>query len=151
MHIRRINYEHREHYKLRSSMTCSSSNIWLINSKRIGRAEEAVYTNEIRNAYRILIKNALIKGRVNLGYLGLHGRVLWKYILKKQGVKMWTVLNRLRIKYFIRVCWFSMIESNLFFPEVHFHLFGYLTQWIYSSTTSVKVNLPVRCMQTNIN
>jgi hypothetical protein len=32
--------------------------------------------NEIRTAYRILNENELIKGRVNLGYLGLDGIVL---------------------------------------------------------------------------
>jgi hypothetical protein len=57
-----------------------------IKSRRMGLAGHVARMGAMRNSYKFLSENT--NGRGKLGDLGIKGRIILKYILKKQGVKM---------------------------------------------------------------
>jgi hypothetical protein len=60
-----------------------------------GRIRYVAIIGEMRNAYKILFEN--LKGRDYLGDLGVHGRIISKWTLKKYRMMMWTGFKDIRI------------------------------------------------------
>jgi hypothetical protein len=54
----------------------------------------------MRNAYKMLVPN--LKGRDHLGDLGIGGRIILKWTLRKQGVRVWTGLNWLSDRFWLQ-------------------------------------------------
>jgi hypothetical protein len=49
---------------------------------------------QVRNTYKILVEN--LKGRCYLEDVQAAGRIILKWILKKYGLRIWTVFTCLR-------------------------------------------------------
>jgi hypothetical protein len=67
----------------------------MIKLRRMRWAGHAVCTKKKTNAYRILLRKT--KGMKLLGRLDLGGRIILKWILKKQDGVVWTGLMWLRL------------------------------------------------------
>jgi hypothetical protein len=53
--------------------------------------------HEMRNAYKLWLILEKFEARDHLRGLGIDGRIMLKWMLKKQGVKVWTAFNRFKI------------------------------------------------------
>jgi hypothetical protein len=67
----------------------------MVDSRRLKWVRHVARMVEIRNAYIILLEG--LKGRYRWKDLGLHGMIILKRILKKQGGRVWTGFVYLRI------------------------------------------------------
>jgi hypothetical protein len=65
--------------------------IRMIKSRRLRWAGHILRMGEARNAYNILLEN--LKGRDHLEDLGVYGKIILEWILRKQGGKVGTTCS----------------------------------------------------------
>jgi hypothetical protein len=67
----------------------------VIKSMRKRWARHVAHIKAVRNAYQILVRKP--KGKNHLEDQDIDGRTILRWILRKQGMRVWTGLNLLRI------------------------------------------------------